>query len=200
MHKTEGQSLLKKIVLVKNTTILSINIGMRKNRQLQQGAVYHVTARINNKEMLLESKQMKILFQKILVRAKKKYKFTIENFVIMGNHYHIIIRPMKNESLSCIMQWIMSVFAMNANKKLSRTGHLWGERFYSRILRTLYQYLIVKTYIDENPISAGLVHPYELWMYSGKYQKYIRSRKIIDEEPVFVKLVYTKTISMALCF
>lgn len=142
---------------------------MRKNRQLQQGAVYHVSARINNKEMLLEEKQMKQLFQKTLIRAKSKFSFTIENFVIMGNHYHLIIRPQKNESLSKIMQWIMSVFAMNANKRLNRSGHIWGERFFSRILNTLRQYLLVFSYIDDNPKLAGLAQYNDIWEYSGKY-------------------------------
>lgn len=163
---------------------------MRKNRQIQEGAVYHVSARINNKEMLLESEHMKELFQQILIRAKKKFDFIIENFVIMGNHYHLIIRPLKNESLSRIMQWIMSVFAMSVNKKLGRTGHLWGERFFSRILHTLRQYLYVFKYIDENPRTAGLVKSNDIWKYSGKYHYAKRILRIVGEEkPYFLRLL-----------
>jgi len=166
---------------------------MRKNRQLQKGAVYHVSARINNKEMLLDSEQIKELFQQTLMRAKKKFDFIIENFVIMGNHYHLIIRPLKNESLSRIMQWIMSVSAMAVNKKLGRSGHLWGERFFSRILHTLRQYLYVFYYINENPRVAGLISTNATWKYSGMYHYKKRKNVIVGKEkPDFLKWIFTK--------
>ncbi len=164
---------------------------MRKKRLLQHGAVYHVSARINNKEMLLESDQMKKLFEKILIRAKHKFDFCIENFVIMGNHYHLIIRPIKEESLSHIMQWIMSVFAMAVNKKLGRSGHVWGERFYSRILYTLREYIAVSQYIDENPHTAGLIERNTVWRHSGMYHYKKRITMIVEmEKPEFLKWIW----------
>ena len=85
---------------------------MRKPRELREGARYHVTARANRKEMILDSGAYKELFLSVLKRAKARYSFRIENFTIMGNHFHLVIVPGKGESLSSIMQWIMSVFAM----------------------------------------------------------------------------------------
>lgn len=167
---------------------------MRKNRILQQGAVYHVSGRVNNKDFHMESVQIKKLFQNILVRAKLRFSFIVENFVVMGNHYHLIIRPLKNESLSRIMQWIMSVFAINANKKLNRTGHFWGERFFSRILHTLRQYLCVYDYIDNNPFAAGLIKSHEIWKYCGKYQYTTKKNQIVEDElPIFLRILLYKT-------
>jgi hypothetical protein len=47
---------------------------------------------------------MKALFLAAVERAKKKFRFQAYNFCIMGNHVHLIIRPDRGESLSCIMQ------------------------------------------------------------------------------------------------
>ena len=53
---------------------------MRKSRILQDGARYHVIARANRKEMILDSGAMKDLFLETVARAKQKYDFKIENF------------------------------------------------------------------------------------------------------------------------
>ena len=67
--------------------------GMRKPRQLLEGARYHVSARINRKEMLLDPSGIKTMFLEVVKRAKLKYGFKIENFCIMGNHFHFIMQP-----------------------------------------------------------------------------------------------------------
>ena len=87
---------------------------MRKPRILQEGATYHVTAKINRGEHIFESDEIKSLFMDIVKRAKKKYKFSIKNFVIMGNHIHFLVEP--KDCLSKVMQWILSVFAVYYNK------------------------------------------------------------------------------------
>ena len=97
---------------------------MRKPRELEENARYHVTARANRKEMILETSEMKEMFLSVLRRAKRKYDFRLENFCIMGNHFHFVIQPGRGESLSAIMRWIMSVFAMAYNKIRGFTGHV----------------------------------------------------------------------------
>ncbi len=52
----------------------------------------------------------------------------------MGNHFHLIIRPQKNENLSRIMQWILSVFALKFNRLFTYSGHVWYDRFTSKII------------------------------------------------------------------
>jgi putative transposase len=155
-------------------------IGMRKRRELLQGACYHVTARINRKEMLLVPKPIKDLFLAVLGEAKSKYRFRIDNFCIMENHFHLMIQPLKNECLSSIMQWILSVFAMRYNRIMGLTGHVWGNRFFSRIIRSLLAYESVFRYIDENPQMSGLVSALEIWRYSGKWLFRVGEYRYID--------------------
>jgi REP element-mobilizing transposase RayT len=88
-----------------------VSIGMRKRRQLRPGAIYHVVARANRQEMIFEPDAFKQIFLAAIIRAKKKYRFSLFNFCIMGNHIHFIIQPGEKADLSKIMQWILSVFA-----------------------------------------------------------------------------------------
>lgn len=140
---------------------------MRKPRILQKGATYHVTARANRQELIMDPHGMKVLFLATILRAKKRYRFQISNFSILGNHFHLIITPGSGESLSAIMQWILSVFAMAYNRKLGLTGHVWGERFFSKVIEGLKELLRTFEYIDENPVRAGLVARAEQWEYGG---------------------------------
>ena len=65
---------------------------MRKPRVLRSNAKYHVTAKIHRNEHIFNADEFKNLFIEILKRARKKYKFLLENFVIMDNHIHVIMR------------------------------------------------------------------------------------------------------------
>jgi hypothetical protein len=67
------------------------------------------------------------------------------------------------------MQWIMSVYAMapgadsvltksksreDWNRIHNQTGHVWGGRFFSRMIASLSEFAQVFRYIDENPVKA----------------------------------------------
>ncbi len=140
---------------------------MRKPRQTIEDGKYHVTARANRQEMIMQDDKIKELFYTTVARAKKKYSFSIENICIMGNHFHLIIKPGKGESISKIMQWIMSVFAMAYNKLLNIHGHVWGERFFSRIIARFREFYAIFYYLDDNPVNAGLVYFNWEWHYGG---------------------------------
>jgi REP element-mobilizing transposase RayT len=140
---------------------------MRRRRQLLEGAEYHVTARINRGEKIFLAQESRELFMGILKRAKNKFNFSLKNFCVMGNHIHFLIKPGPGESLSKIMQWILGVFAQLWNKKHQLSGHLWGDRFFSRIILGILDFLRVFLYIDYNPVMAGMAKQPGQWMYGG---------------------------------
>lgn len=156
---------------------------MRKLRELQDGARYHVTARANRKEMILDKASVKASFLAVVRRAKRKYDFRIENFCIMGNHFHFIIQPCEGESLSFIMKWILGVFAMSYNRDHKLWGHVWGDRFFSEIIRSLRDYLRTFQYIDDNPIRAHQVQEAKEWRFGGLWHHRHGFRGIVEELP-----------------
>ena len=129
---------------------------MRRPRQLRNNASYHVTAGFNRGEFILKDNAFKMLFLKTLERAKKRYRFRIKNFCLMGNHIHLIIEPLEGENLSRIMQWILSVFARNHNITLGIKGHVWYDRFHSVIINNMTQMLRTFMYIAFNPVKSGI--------------------------------------------
>lgn len=157
---------------------------------MRDGALYHVSSRANRQEKLLDPESVKELFLEVLRGARAKYAFRIHNFCIMGNHFHLLIEPGKNESLSAMMQWILGVFAIRYNKRAGLTGHFWGERFFSRIVASIEEFKETIAYIDENPVSAGLVRHARDWRYGGLWHHRHGLRTIVDEASSLIMLLF----------
>ncbi|MDL2229393.1 transposase [Treponema sp. OttesenSCG-928-L16] len=163
---------------------------MRKPRLLKENASYHVTVRANRKEMILFCSSMRTLLLNTIKRAKRKYHFQVFNFSIMGNHFHLIIKPENGESLSRIMQWILSIFARSWNRSHLVSGHVWGERFYSKIINNFLEFIHTFDYIIENPIKAHLVKHSSEWESSGLWHFLSGNRDILGKPPPSVVLLY----------
>jgi hypothetical protein len=77
-----------------------------------------------------------------------------------------------------------------------RTGHVWGERFYSRIISGITDFLRVREYIADNPVKAGLVEQAVEWMFGSLYHRLHRLTSLVDDavsevfdDPPFVSQV-----------
>ena len=156
---------------------------MRKRRALKEGASYHVYARINRREYLLKEVFIKKMFMTILRRAQKRYNFKISNYCIMDNHVHFILKPIGKDSLSTIMQWILGVFAQKYNKTFQLNGHVWYDRFKSKIIVDFRQYLHTFIYISQNPVKAGIATSPGDFPFSGIYQLQKGISDLIERPP-----------------
>jgi putative transposase len=155
---------------------------MRSLRILQEGATYHVTSKLDHDYPGLKKKQFKCLFLALVQKAKTKkgLEFTLWNFCIMDNHIHFLIKPEKGVSLSKCMQWLKCNFAKLWNKENNTKGHVWGERFFSRIIKDAEDFQNVSRYIDENPVRANIVKEASEWEFGGFFHRLKGITKIID--------------------
>jgi len=143
--------------------------------------------------MILNSNEVKEMFVEVLRRAKIRFNFIIKNFCIMGNHYYLIIKPSKNENLSKIMQWILSVFALKFNRKFNQTGHVWNDRFISKIIYSFQQYLITFLYIAINPVRAEIANKSIEYEYNGNSYLHKGILDILERPPnPFLRRVWIK--------
>lgn len=153
---------------------------MRKTRILQKGSKYHVIAKINRSEFLLQVSWIKEEFISILKEKKQKYSYHIHQFCIMDNHIHLIIEPLGESSLSRIMQSILCTFAIRFNSKYNLKGHIWYDRFKSIIIQNIFQFLSTFDYISNNPVKAGIIDNPELYPFGGIYDILYQKMKVVD--------------------
>ncbi len=145
---------------------------MRKPRILASAGKegkYSICARANLGEFILQTAAIKDMFLEILqeARDRKKYRFGVLNFCIMDNHIHLILRVDPGESLSRIMQWLLSVFAMRFNDIFERKGHVWYDRFKSALIEAQKHMMDVFMYVINNPVKAKMATKASEYKYSG---------------------------------
>jgi putative transposase len=161
---------------------------MRKRRILRNGAIYHVIARANRNEFIL-NRPMKDELLDVIRRARKRWDFNITNFCFMSNHIHLMISPRPGENLSRIMQWILSVFAVRFNKVFGYKGHVWYDRFKSKIVGSLRQFIQTFSYISNNPIKAEIVRHACEYRYSGVFHIRNGDYTIVDPPGAVIRLL-----------
>jgi len=153
---------------------------MRKPRELYIDGLYHVTDKINRDEFIFEDNAMKDLFIYYVERACKKYNAELNNYCIMGNHIHLMIKIQDGTLLPEIMRWIKSGFARAFNKITGNSGHVWKDRYFSRPIKSMSYYYNVFRYISENPVKAGLCKTIMDYAYSALHQ--------IENPPAFLRI------------
>jgi putative transposase len=132
---------------------------------------------------------MPALFLAYIKLVKKRHSAAIYNFCIMRNHIHFAIRPGRDSSLSKIMQWLLGNYAKAWNKAHGVKGHLWGDRFFSKVIRGREAFRHVFDYISRNPVKAGLVGRPDEWEYGGVCH-FIKGETAIISVPPWMEAEY----------
>ncbi len=163
---------------------------MRRNRALKRGSTYYVNGTINRDKSELKDSIIKNLLLIVIFLAKKKFKFHLKHFVIVDTHVHFIIKPLNDESLSKIMQWIFGVFAMRYNRKMGFRGKVWFDRFKSKIISGIKEFIEKFIRINEHLAQFGIKEHIYNYRYSGVYYLKRKSYFLIQPLPVFSEYLF----------
>jgi len=113
----------------------------------------------------LENRQ---ILHQILLRFEG-VRVHIGAFVIMPNHVHAIVRMADGHELETWLGAVKSTCANRLNKQLGRSGPMWFEESFDRIIRDVAHLNRCVKYIGRNPIKAGLSPDASnlLWLHPG---------------------------------
>jgi REP element-mobilizing transposase RayT len=88
-------------------------------------------------------------------------------WVIMPNHLHLLIELRPGSKLSAVLRSFKGYTGSMINRALGRTGSVWYPEFFDRYIRDEEHYNAVVSYIDNNPVRAGLVKQQREWRFSS---------------------------------
>lgn len=147
--------------------------------------LYHITVRGNNKEKIFINDNDKERFLKILRVTKEKYQFALYAFALLQNHYHLLLKPVEDKTLSKIMQSLNTGYTMYFNKKYGRCGHVFQGRYKSILVEEETHLIELARYIHLNPFRAGLTDELEEYEYTS-YPSYLMemNTNLIDREEI----------------
>lgn len=130
---------------------------MAKGQRLDYvGGIFHVVVRGHNKSFVFEHSEDKAFFMKCLKDAKTIGGVQILYYVVMSNHYHIILRVSEG-SMAKAMHCLNLAYARYYNAKYNRSGTVYGRRYSSYHVKDMRYLKKLILYIAHNPVKAGIV-------------------------------------------
>lgn len=144
-------------------------------------APYHITARSNNKDFFyVDMQTLWIIFTEVMIRAQKLFLCEFHAFVLMSNHYHLLVST-PGCNIDKVMEHIQREVAKKANFKSGRINHFFGGPYkWSLIYEERYYWNAVK-YIFRNPIRAGISKSVNEYQFSSlNYEDNDLNWKMID--------------------
>ena len=118
------------------------------------GAWYHVTARGNERRDIFRDEGDRERFLAQLGATVERYRVRLYGYVLMNNHYHLILEPSEG-NLSRAMQWLNVSYSQWFNRRHGRSGHLLQGRFKSIVVEAERWGLELSRYVHLNPIRTG---------------------------------------------
>lgn len=129
----------------------------RLPRFVLPGYPQHVIQRGNNRQQILfEEDDYWFLWEKI-GNAADKFQCDIHAYVLMPNHFHLLMTPREEDGIGKLMQYVGRYYVQYFNGRYDRTGTLWEGRYRATLLDPSSYLLPVSRYVELNPVRAGLV-------------------------------------------
>ena len=95
--------------------------------------------------------------------------YVLEAYVIMPNHVHALLHP--KVPLPRVTKGIKGVSSREANAVLDRIGKpFWQDESFDHWVRDLAQLERIRTYIEMNPVKAGLAKRPQEWRWSSAHK------------------------------
>ncbi len=140
--------------------------------------VYHVLNRGNGRMRLFHKDGDFHAFERVLAEALQRYPVDLLTYCLMGNHWHLVVRPGTDDALGRFMGWIGVTHVRRHHEHYHTRGggHLYQGRFKSFPIQEEGHFLNVCRYVEANAVRGGLVAGAEDWHWGGLYTRQWRGK------------------------
>lgn len=139
--------------------------------------LHFITCSCYRRRPLLGTTRRRDLFLKILEQTRQRYQFVVVGYVVMPEHFHLLISEPEKGDPSLVMKVVKQRFARRVRKRRGEEQmdlwaedepkHVWQKRFYDFNVYTERKRVEKVRYMHRNPVKRGLVESPEQWAWSG---------------------------------
>lgn len=145
--------------------------------------LHFITCSCYRRKPLLNTPERRDCFLSIFEQTRERYRFVVVGYVVMLEHFHILVSEPEIGTPSTVMQVLKQrssvriLDEMCGIEELARCRdkrgnlHLWTERFYDLNIWTEHKSAEKLQYMHENPVKRGLVLDPADWHWSS-YRDY----------------------------
>jgi putative transposase len=152
------------------------------------GDLHFITCSCYRRRPVLGTASRRDLFLTVLERVRRRYRLVVVGYVVMPEHFHLLITEPQIGDPSVVMQALKLGFARRmlaetvraqvskgarpgapkpASTLASTPNHVWAARFYDFNVYTERERVEKLRYIRCNPVERGLVAEPDQWSWSS---------------------------------
>ena len=117
---------------------------------------YHVISRGLNRQAIFADDGDRKHFLDLLGEFCARYRIGVHAYVLMDNHFHLIVRT-PEANLSAAMQWLKTSYSAWFNARHGRSGPVFGGRFKSILVENASWARRLSIYVHLNPVRIGML-------------------------------------------
>jgi putative transposase len=141
------------------------------------GDLHFITCSCYHRRPFLDSARRRDSFLTVLEQVRQRYSFVVVGYVVMPEHFHLLISEPERGDPSVVIQALKVGFVrrviirirpahQNPGEELAPT-HIWQRRFYDFNVWSKQKRIEKLRYIHRNPVKRGLVEKPEQWHWSS---------------------------------
>ena len=151
--------------------------------------LHFITCSCYHRLPLLRTAHRRDLFLNVLEEVRCSHQFVVLGYVVMPEHFHLLVSEPDRKNLSEVMHALKLRFAKQviAEEQHRRNPHqpelfpevprrIWQARFYDFNVCTEKKRLQKLRYLHRNPVKRGLVSSPDLWRWSS-FREYSLAEK-----------------------
>lgn len=149
-------------------------------RYYHTGDLHFITCSCYQRRPGLNSARRRDLFLRVLEQTRVRYRFVVVGYVVMPEHFHLLMSEPQIGNPSTVMQVVKQRYAQRLlgcqrRKQNAAQGtlwelaprHVWQARFYDFNVWTERKRIEKLRYMHRNPVKRGLVASPEHWQWSS---------------------------------
>jgi len=136
-------------------------------RYYGQQDLHFITCSCYHRQPRLATPERGDLFLRVLEAARRRYRFVVVGYVVMPEHFHLLMSEPQRDNPSVVMKVIKERFTRLLRRRSTFLAPVWQKRFYDFNVWTPEKRVEKLRYMHRNPVKRGLVEKPEDWKWSS---------------------------------
>jgi putative transposase len=159
-----------------------------RKHQLGTSLTYHIYNRSHSRVSIFNKDEDFRYFITLLEDYTREFVIKIYHWVIMSNHFHLLLELEEPELVSRFMAGLAKAYSRYHHKIYSASGYLWQGRFKLQPVQKENYLIACGRYIERNPVRANMVNQaYEYPYSSARFYCLGENDGITTEDPTFIE-------------
>ena len=151
--------------------------------------IYHVLNRANARLPIFEKDGDYEAFERIIGQAVERTGTRLLAYILMPNHWHLVVNPVENGDHSKFTGWLTLTHAQrwHAHRHSNSQGHVYQGWFKSFPMQDDQHFITVCRYVERNALRANLVASAQDWRWSSLWrwsQGTAKEKQVLSPWPV----------------